>query len=224
MNSDDIFKLIERLKDSGLIVIGDIVMEKRIDNGGIGCQIINGETQKGIKPKPPQPKREGTPRPPKPNETMTFKRKGSVLEGHLTLLFNKLAKEGWIEGNEADFKALFSGRRDDNCMLTWAGLYGKSTLVELFKQLIKAELVVLKEGYTLSSVLEGHFVDKSGQWLTGLDKGDSPNEKALPMIQECVKLLQADPRQLVYGNYQEDEDFQLAYDPYDHQDMHLHRR
>ena len=50
MNSDDIFKLIERLKDSGLIVIGDIVMEKRIDNGGIGCQIINGETQKGISP------------------------------------------------------------------------------------------------------------------------------------------------------------------------------
>lgn len=163
-------------------------------------------------------------KPDTPNETMTFKRKGSVLEGHLTLLFNKLAHEGWIEGNEASFKALFSGKRDADCLLTWVGLYGKSTLVELFRQLIKAGLVVLKEGYTLSSVLEGHFVDRKGQWLTGLDKGDSPNEKALPMIMECVKLLQSDPRQLICGSYQDEENFQLEYDPYDQQDMHLHRR
>lgn len=159
-----------------------------------------------------------------PSETMTFKRKGSVLEGHLTLLFNKLAHEGWIEGNEASFKALFSGKRDADCLLTWVGLYGKSTLVELFRQLIKAELVVLKEGYTLSSVLEGHFKDQEGKLLTGLDKGNTPNEKALPVIQECVRLLQTDPKDLIGRSYQEEEDFLQIYDSYDHQDMHLHRR
>ena len=155
---------------------------------------------------------------------MTFKRKGNVLEGHLALLFNKLAKEGWIEGNEADFKALFSGKRDDSCMLTWLGLFGKSTLVELFRQLLKAGLITIAEGFTLSAILEGHFMDKSGQNLKGLDKGDTPNEKALPVINECVKLLQADPQRLICGDYEEDEDFLLSYDSYDHQDLHLHRR
>lgn len=161
---------------------------------------------------------------PRASERMTFKRKGNVLEGHLTLLFNKLAKEGWIEGNEADFKALFSGKRDDSCMLTWLGLFGKSTLVELFRQLLKAGLITIAEGFTLSAILEGHFMDKSGQNLKGLDKGDTPNEKALPVINECVKLLQADPQRLICGDYEEDEDFLLSFDSYDHQDLHLHRR
>lgn len=224
MALDELEKVLEIVKRLGVPFMGDIVLEKHYETGSVDHQINTGSSQKTAVPKPEQSKTSHVDKPPKPSETMTFRRKGSVLEGHLTLLFNKLAKEGWIEGDEASFKALFSGKRDAECMLIWAGLYGKSTLVELFRQLINAGLIVLKEGFTLSSVLEGHFTDRSGQNLTGLDKGDTPNEKALPMIQECVKLLQADPKQLIYGAYEKDEDFLLAYDPYDHQDMHLHRR
>ena len=219
----EVEKFLELIKNSGLTIIGDIVLEKHNEAGSIGVQ-LNTQPPKAAAPKSAQVKTDHSEKPPQPCETMTFKRKGSVLEGHLALLFNKLAKEGWIEGNEASFKALFSGKRDAECMLTWAGQYGKSTLVELFRQLINAGLIALNEGFTLSAILEGHFRDRSGQCLTGLDKGNTPNEKALPMIRECVKLLQADPKQLIYGAYDEDEDFQLAYDSYDHQDMHLHRR
>ena len=161
--------------------------------------------------------------PPKLRETMALRLKGCVTDGHLSVLFMELTREGWIDGYEANFKALFSGKRDDDCVLIWMGKYGNGTLVELFKQLIDAELVILPDGFTLPAILEGHFKDKEGKWLTRLDKGDKPNNKALPFIEECVKLLKADPRRLIDGSYRDDEDGQSKYDPYDHQDMKFHK-
>jgi hypothetical protein len=163
-------------------------------------------------------------KPKKARETMTFGRKSGVTDGHMTLLYQKMVKEEWIEGNEADFKALFSGKRDENCELTWKGMFGKGTLVELFKRFAAERLITVAEGFTLSAILEGHFKDAYGAWLTGLDKGNSANDKALPIITECVKLLKASPDQLIYGGYDDDEDFKSEYDPFDHQDLNLHKR
>ena len=171
-----------------------------------------------------KPKKTTGQKPEKPRETMTFGRKSGVTEGHIVLLYQKLVKEGWIEGNDADFKALFSGSRDEDCELVWLGKYGKGTLVELFKQFVQAKLIVVSDGFTLSSILEGHFKDTDGKWLTGLDKGDSANSKALPVIQECVKLLKADPERMIYGDYDGDEDARSEYDQFDQQDMHWHQR
>lgn len=166
-----------------------------------------------------------TPRKPeKPRETMTFKRLSGVTEGHLTLLYQTLVKEGWILGNEADFKALFSNRRDEHCVLTWTGIYGKGTLVELFKQFVASNLIAMTDGYSLPAILAGHFQDSNGHWLTGLDKGSAANDKAMPVIRECVKLMKATPEQLIYGDYADDsEDFKSVYDPYDHQDLNIHK-
>jgi len=171
-----------------------------------------------------KPKKTTGQKPEKPRETMTFGRKSGVTEGHIVLLYQKLVKEGWIEGNDADFKVLFSGSRDEDCELVWLGKYGKGTLVELFKQFVQAKLIEVSDGFTLSSILEGHFKDTDGKWLTGLDKGDSANSKALPVIQECVKLLKADPERMIYGDYDEDEDARSEYDQFDQQDMHWHQR
>ena len=181
--------------------------------------VIVGEEKEVKKPK----KATGS-KPKKPRETMTFGRKSGVTDGHMTLLYQKLVKEEWIEGNEADFKALFSGKRDENCELTWTGLFGKGSLVELFKRFVVEGLVMVAEGFTLPAILEGHFKDINGAWLTGLDKGNSANDKALPIITECVKLLKASPDQLIYGAYDDDEDFKSEYDPFDHQDLNLHKR
>ena len=181
--------------------------------------VIVGEEKEVKKPK----KATGS-KPKKPRETMTFGRKSGVTDGHMTLLYQKLVKEEWIEGNEADFKALFSGKRDENCELTWKGMFGKGTLVELFKRFLVEGLVKVAEGFTLPAILEGHFKDINEAWLTGLDKGNSANDKALPIITECVKLLKASPDQLIYGAYDDDEDFKSEYDPFDHQDLNLHKR
>ena len=163
-------------------------------------------------------------KPEKPRETMTFKRKGSVTEPHLLLLYMALTKEQWIEGNDAAFKALFSGSRDEDCELVWLGKYGKGTLVELFKQMAGAGLIEVPQGFTLSAILEGHFKVKKGQWLTGLDKGDAANDKAMPVIKECIKQMKTDPQRLLNGDYEEDDDFRSEYDEYDQQDMHWHKR
>ena len=181
--------------------------------------VIVGEEKEVKKPK----KATGS-KPKKPRETKTFGRKSGVTDGHMTLLYQKLVKEEWIEGNEADFKALFSGKRDENCELTWKGLFGKGTLVELFKRFVAERLITVAEGFTLPAILEGHFKDANGAWLTGLDKGNSANDKALPIITECVRLLKASPDQLIYGAYDDDEDFKSEYDPFDHQDLNLHKR
>ena len=171
-----------------------------------------------------KPKKTTGQKPEKPRETMTFGRKSGVTEGHIVLLYQKLVKEGWIEGNDADFKALFSGSRDEDCELTWTGKFGKGTLVELFRQMVSAGQIEVPQGFTLPAILEGHFKDKQGKWLTGLDKGDSANDKALPVIQECIKQLNIDPQRLLNGDYEDDEDFQSKYDEYDQQDMHWHKR
>ena len=206
---------------------GDVVVVKHVENefgniepGGIGIQINNGSADKATKPAAKRGKQDSGEKPEKPRETMTFQHKACVLEGHLTLLFDKLTKAGWISGEEAHFKALFSGQLDEECKLTWTSGYGKGTLVELFKQMVGAKLVIVPKGFTLSAILEGHFTDTDGKWLTGLDKGNAANDKAIPFIQECVNLLKMSPN----GDYDDDEDFQSEYDPFDHQDLNLHKR
>lgn len=231
MKKEDLQAALEAISKSGIQVAGDLVLEKNVEyevanveDGGIGIQIVNGSTPKVVPPKKNSGKKVSDEKPPKPHETMTLKRRGKVLDGHLTLLFQKLTKEGWIDGFEAIFKNLFSGQRDENCQLTWMGLYGKGTLVELFKQLIKTELIDVPAGYTLSSILEGHFKDKSGKWLTGLDNGDPINNKALPVIQECIIILNASVDRLINGDFDEDEESRSEYDRYDQQDMHWHKK
>lgn len=177
--------------------------------------------------KPRNSKRTNRSKPTRPREEMTFSRKGSVTEGHLTMLYLKLTEEGWIDGIEGDFKALFSGKRDEACCLTWLGKYGNGTLVELFRQLVDEGVVMVPKGYSLPYILEGHFKDQEGKWLTRLDKGDKAHDKAQPVIQECVDLLKMNMKQLLQNlrgeMIGEDEDFQSRYDPFDHQDLNLHK-
>ena len=227
MKKEDLMAALEAISKSGIKVAGDLVLEKHVEHevanvepGGIGIQINNGSAAKAAKPAAKRGKQDGGEKPEKPRETMTFQHKACVLEGHLTLLFDKLTKAGWISGEEAHFKALFSGELDEACQLTWISGYGKGTLVELFKQMVAAKLVIVPKGFTLSAILEGHFADADGKWLTGLDKGNAANDKALPFIQECVNLLKMSPNR----DYDDDEDFQSEYDPYDHQDLNLHKR
>ena len=159
----------------------------------------------------------------KPRVTMTFKRRGQVTDGHLTLIFMRLLKEKWIDGNDADFKALFSGTMDDDCVLTWRGVFGKSTLVELFKQFAATGLIIVPEGFTLPAILEGHFQNEDGERLTGLGKGDKPNAQSLPLIAWCVKMLKADPQNILNGGLDDEGEFISEYDSYDHQDMRYHK-
>ena len=201
MKPEDMKQIFEALAGANINVAGDFVLEKnntynytieKVEAGGT-VNISNGEDARPKGKKGSSTPKEKPQKPLKPRETMTFKRKPEVTGAHLKLLFMKLAQEGWISGNEADFRALFSGKRDEDCVVTWLGKYGKGTLVELFQQFVKTGLVILPEGFTLSSILEGHFKDKDDQWLTRLDKGEKVNKKALPEISVFINLLKLKP-------------------------------
>lgn len=173
-----------------------------------------------------------------PRELMTFTLRG-ITEGHIALLFLNMESEGWVKGTEAEFRTLFSGKREQ-VKLVWTGKMGKSTLEYLFQVMCDAPMgIALPKGYTLSSILQGHFTDEQGEFLTGLGKGHLPNVKATPIIKEWVDMLQLGQYELmnhVRGHrndssddieqdvLEEFEDYDSVYDSYSHQDMHAHKR
>lgn len=162
----------------------------------------------------------------KEREKMTLKLGKGVIEAQLNLLYSELTKAEWIEGNEVDFKRLFSGR-DDICEFVWTGKYGKGTLIHLFKEMVKARVISVPEGYNLPAILEGHFKDTEGERLSGLDKGDKPNKKALPFMEKCVTLLQADLEHILRSRSEDDytsDEAEEEYDSYNNQDMILHNK
>lgn len=133
----------------------------------------------------------------KARELMTFRKRG-ITEGHISVLYTQMVTEQWIapETAEVDFVELFSGERSE-CKAIWTNKYGKGTLVGLFKAMRDAGVISVPDGFTLSNILMGHFVDMEGNFLTGLDKGDAPADKAKPEIEEFVGLLQSDLRNLI---------------------------
>ena len=151
-------------------------------------------------------------------ETMTFIKSDCVSEEHIDLLHRALAQKKWIISTTSDFHALFSGRCDKHCSMVWTGEYGKGTLVELFKQLVNSSLISVPKGFTIPAILEGHFKDNNDQWLTNLDKGNKPNNKASHLIKMFVKLLEIefDPEDLL-----DKDDFQSELDPSDTFGMHF---
>lgn len=146
----------------------------------------------------------------KPRELMTFNKRG-ITVSHLTLLLQQMVKDGWLpaDTSEADFLALFSGERSE-CKITWANKHGKSTLVYFFKHMDFEGVISVPKGFTIPNILMGHFVDEGGKFLTNLDNGDAPAEKAAPEIMSYIKILKIDAnrmgRRSARNDYQ-DEDF-----------------
>lgn len=165
-------------------------------------------------------------------ELMTFRTKGA-LDANLALLYMQMVKDGWIDSRTStdDFLALFSGKRSE-CKIIWAGKYGKGTLVFLFQYLEIQGCITIDRGFTIPNILMGHFVDTKGRFLTRLDKGDAHNEKAGPEVMAYAKILKLNPADVIISSEddsseddsQSNSQYGGTYDPYDHQDLHLHRR
>lgn len=191
---------LQLLKQSGITVLGDLVLEKHVQHeighveaGGVGIQIVQGRSSLSALPKacPPAASSKGRTSAAKGSapkrELMTFARK-DISDGHLRLLYVLLTHNGWLSGQEPDFIALFSGQ-ESRVTLTWLEPYGKGTLRFLFRQMQDEGLIDVPRGFSLDHILEGHFADTKGRLLTGLNSSGDPNAKALPFIQKCIQLL-----------------------------------
>jgi len=125
----------------------------------------------------------------KSRELMTFSKRGP-LDENIKLLYSQMVSDGWIapETKVDDFLDLFSGNRSE-CTVIWADKYGKSTLVFLFQYFDSEGVIAFPKGFTIPNILMGHFVDREGNFLTNLDKGDDPNDKAGAEILEFLNIL-----------------------------------
>lgn len=159
-------------------------------------------------------------------ELMTFASHG-VLDANLTLFYQQLVSDRWIDADTAvdDFLALFSGQRSE-CKVIWSGKYGKGTLVFLFRMMELEGLISTPQGFSLPNILMGHFVDHDGHYLTHLDKGDAPAEKAGKEVQEYINILKYKATKHIRKTMVDDDlpTYGEDIDPYDHQDLNLHRR
>lgn len=132
-----------------------------------------------------------TARPAKERVEMTLRKK-HLSNVQITVLEHELQEKGWIRSNSADFALLFSGVSQSGCRLTWTGEVGKAALMGLFEEMISRNYIEVPEGFYLYSILEGHFCDGEGRWLTGLDKGDKLAKKNRTLINEVLSVLETD--------------------------------
>lgn len=168
------------------------------------------------------PKLSSKPASNKSREQRTFTKRG-ILDAHLQLLFRELIKYDWITSDNSveDFMDLFSGNLSD-CTITWgrdnadSPKYGKGTLVYLFQHLANiSEVISVPKGCTIPNILMGHFVDKDGNFLTNLDNGDRPNDKAAQEILEFEKILKANANRQGRRTAHNDDLYDDAINPYE---------
>jgi len=122
-------------------------------------------------------------------ELITFT-KLKTAEYNMVALYQSLIKMKWIEdGNPDDFTALFSGRISDS-KVVWSGKVGKDNLYALFDMMVTNQFIKVPDGHSMQRIVESHFVDKSGNYVVGINSG-KPSQKALQMIEELRKILLA---------------------------------
>lgn len=122
-------------------------------------------------------------------KTITFKM-GNIMDGHLQLLRLKLIEVGWIakDTQPNDFANLFTGKVNLS-KIVWKKEVGKGMLVFLFTMMKKQHHIIVPKNHSLNTILEHHFVDEDGNYLTGLHSS-KPTEKFMPIVKECLDILQ----------------------------------
>lgn len=113
-----------------------------------------------------------------------------ITRGHLQLLRLTLIKAGWIarDTNPDDFDKLFSGKIN-NTKITWTKKVGKGTLLFLFRLMLKQRKIAVPYGHHLPTILESHFVDPDGNYLSNLNNSKDCRTH-LQVIKECMDQLQ----------------------------------
>ena len=144
-------------------------------------------------PKPARPTTEPARQPKEPIQPdrnyITFKM-GNITDGHLQMLRKKLVDVGWIaKDTQPDaFTKLFSGKTN-TIKITWTGIVGKGMLLFLFSKMVEQRLIVVPENHSIATILENHFIDTDGNYLSGLNSSKE-SIKHLPVVKECLDILQ----------------------------------
>lgn len=113
-----------------------------------------------------------------------------ITTGHVDMLRQKLIQVGWIAKDTLpdDFYKLFSGKIN-NTKITWTGAVGKGMLIFLFQTMVKKGKIVVPANHSITTILESHFIDENGLYLSGLNSSKE-SRKHFPVIKDCLDILQ----------------------------------
>lgn len=168
-------------------------------------------------------------------EYPVFSKGSGVTDDHIKAVYIMLTTRGWIstQTNEVDFKRLFSGKSND-CEIIWTGqdkqggneptALGISALYVLFKTMYDAELITTSsKTQKVGPIIESHFVDSDGHYLTNVSNVSTTSAKAKDYIKQIIHIMQ------IRHNTEDiqrvlQEETESRYDKNDRQDLNYRRR
>lgn len=166
-------------------------------------------------------------------EYTVFSKGQGVTDNHIKALYKYLTTRGWIstQTNEVDFKQLFSGV-SNNCEIIWTGLdklgnnkptiLGISALYVLFKRMADEKLITIgNKSKRIGPILESHFVDTKGHFLTSVSNSSSISIIANDYIEKILKMMKTRMSSDDIIRFLEEE-MESQYDKNDLQDLRYH--
>ena len=182
---------LEFLKNAGVTVLGDFVLEKTVENefgviesGGIGVQIVNGGSAAS--------KRDGRKKVSggsKIVDAVFTYRFLEDKEGHLRIvkLYQLLIKAGWIDKDSKPevFCDLFMGEAK-SLTIKWIGR--QQDLYYLIKRLSNRGLIKCPKGATKWVITGSHFVDSQSRPFSDWNSQHDPKMSA-PAIEKLCDVL-----------------------------------
>ena len=182
---------LEFLKNAGVTVLGDFVLEKTVENefgviesGGIGVQIVNGGSAASMRDG-----RKKVSGGSKIVDAVFTYRFLEDKEGHLRIvkLYQLLIKAGWIDKDSKPevFCDLFMGEAK-SLTIKWIGK--QQDLYYLIKRLSSRGLIKCPKGATKWVITGSHFVDGQSRPFSDWNSQHDP-KKSAPAIEKLCDVL-----------------------------------
>ena len=184
-----------------------------------------------------EPKRKLNSKPEKQHgvEYPVFSKGSGVTDDHIVALYRLLTTRGWISTQTClvDFKRLFSGKSNE-CEIIWTGQdklgsndptsLGVSALYVLFKKMADEGLINTgSKANRVGPILEIHFVDTEGHYLTSVSNVRKTSEKANAYIERILQTMRMRPSSEDIQRLLAEE-MESRYDKNDRQDLNYRRR
>lgn len=167
-------------------------------------------------------------------EYPVFSKGSGVTDDHIKALYRLLTARGWIstQTKEADFQRLFSGQSND-CEIIWTSQdklgnnnptsLGISALYALFKNMFDEDLITTSsKTQKVGPILESHFVDIEGHFLTNVSNVSKTSAKANDYIKLIINTMRMRPSSEDIQRLLA-EDMESKYDKNDRQDVNYRK-
>lgn len=137
-------------------------------------------------------------------EYPVFSKGLGVTDNHLKFVYRLLTSRGWIstQTSETEFLRLFCGKSND-CEIQWTGQtrrgnnepskLGKPALYVLFQKLVDERLITTNNKEKIGPILETHFIDKEGRFLTDISNVNSTSSQANEVIEKVISIMRVSP-------------------------------